>query len=50
MGLVTGARSGRSIVYRLYDNHVAMLLDEAVYHIEHLGMAAPDTAGTVDSA
>ncbi|WP_216214543.1 ArsR/SmtB family transcription factor [Amycolatopsis aidingensis] len=36
LGLVTGARHGRSIVYSLYDSHVAMLLDEAVYHIEHL--------------
>lgn len=42
MGLVTGARSGRKIIYRLYDNHVALLLDEAVYHIEHLGMGIPD--------
>src|ERR1700737_2876581 len=38
MGLVTGARKGRSVIYSLYDNHVAMLLDEAVYHIEHLGL------------
>ncbi|AUS77353.1 ArsR family transcriptional regulator [Actinoalloteichus sp. AHMU CJ021] len=36
LGLVTGTRHGRSIVYSLYDSHVAMLLDEAVYHIEHL--------------
>ncbi|RMI33433.1 ArsR/SmtB family transcription factor [Nocardia stercoris] len=36
LGLVTGTRAGRSIVYRLYDNHVAQLLDEAVYHSEHL--------------
>jgi DNA-binding transcriptional ArsR family regulator len=42
MGLVTGVRSGRSIIYRLYDNHVALLLDEAVYHIEHLGMGIAD--------
>lgn len=48
LGLVTGARTGRSIVYRLYDNHVAQLLDEAVYHSEHLrlGLAErPETAG-----
>ncbi len=47
LGLVTGARAGRSIVYSLYDNHVAQLLDEAVYHSEHLrlGLAdRPDTA------
>jgi DNA-binding transcriptional ArsR family regulator len=44
LGLVTGDRNGRSIVYRLYDNHVAALLDEAVYHIEHLGLGARDTS------
>jgi DNA-binding transcriptional ArsR family regulator len=42
MGLVTGARSGRTVIYTLYDNHVAMLLDEAVYHIEHLGLGFAD--------
>ncbi len=43
LGLVTGNRTGRSVVYSLYDNHVAQLLDEAVYHIEHLrlGMSEP---------
>jgi hypothetical protein len=30
------------VIYNLYDNHVAMLLDEAVYHIEHLGLAITD--------
>ncbi|KAA0080453.1 ArsR family transcriptional regulator [Mycolicibacterium sp. P9-64] len=43
LGLVAGDRNGRSIVYRLYDNHVAQLLDEAVYHIEHLRLGATDT-------
>lgn len=42
MGLVTGTRQGRNVVYSLYDNHVAMLLDEAVYHIEHLGLGIAD--------
>ncbi len=47
LGLVVGTRSGRSVVYSLYDNHVAMLLDEAVYHIEHLGLGiSDDTAST----
>ncbi|MFT3660254.1 MAG: metalloregulator ArsR/SmtB family transcription factor [Gordonia sp. (in: high G+C Gram-positive bacteria)] len=36
LGLVAGDREGRSIVYSLYDDHVAQLLDEAVYHSEHL--------------
>ena len=43
LGLVSGDRSGRNIVYRLYDNHVAQLLDEAIYHIEHLRLGARDT-------
>lgn len=36
LGLVTGTRAGRSIVYALYDDHVAELLDQALYHVEHL--------------
>jgi DNA-binding transcriptional ArsR family regulator len=44
LGLVTGDRSGRNIVYRLYDNHVAQLLDEAIYHIEHLRLGARETS------
>ena len=42
LGLVDGVRQGRSIVYSLYDNHVAQLLDEAIYHAEHLRMGVPD--------
>ncbi|TDC55291.1 ArsR family transcriptional regulator [Actinomadura sp. KC345] len=43
LGLVVGERAGQRIVYRLHDNHVAMLLDEAVYHSEHLRMGVRDT-------
>ena len=42
LGLVTGTRSGKNIVYALYDNHVAALLDEDVYHIEHLRLGIAD--------
>ncbi|WP_338146111.1 metalloregulator ArsR/SmtB family transcription factor [Streptomyces scabichelini] len=44
LGLVTGRRDGRRIVYSLYDDHVAQLLDQAVHHIEHLrlGLHDPD--------
>jgi len=42
LGLVTGTRHGRSVVYSLYDNHVAQLLDEAVYHVEHLRLGLTD--------
>ena len=42
LGLVTGTRRGKNTVYALYDNHVAMLLDEAVYHCEHLRLGIRD--------
>lgn len=43
LGLVAGERQGRSIVYSLYDNHVAELLDQALYHVEHLRLGLHDT-------
>lgn len=43
LGLVTGTRKGRSVVYALYDNHVAALLDQALYHVEHLRLGLSDT-------
>lgn len=45
LGLVVGTRQGKSTVYALYDNHVAMLLDEAVYHVEHLRLGIRDQVG-----
>jgi len=42
LGLVEGEREGRRIVYALYDDHVAELLDQAVFHSEHLRMGAGD--------
>ncbi|MFJ9369765.1 ArsR/SmtB family transcription factor [Nocardia sp. NPDC101769] len=46
LGLVVGTRTGRSIVYSLYDNHVAQLLDEAIYHSEHLRLGLTDRPTT----
>ena len=42
LGLVAAERQGRSMVYSLYDNHVADLLDEALGHVEHLRLGAHD--------
>lgn len=42
LGLVEGDRQGRHIVYRLYDDHVAELIEQAVYHAEHLRIGASD--------
>ena len=39
LGLVVGERRGRHVVYELHDDHVAALVDEAVYHVEHLRLA-----------
>ena len=41
--LVVGERVGRRVVYALHDSHVAVLLDEATHHIEHvrLGHSEP---------
>jgi len=42
LGLVVGRCQGRSVIYALYDNHVAELLDQAVHHIEHLRLGLGD--------
>ena len=44
LGLVEGTRHGKTTVYALYDDHVARLLDEAVYHSEHLRLGIRDDA------
>ncbi|MFJ4408309.1 ArsR/SmtB family transcription factor [Streptomyces sp. NPDC088910] len=50
LGLVTGERHGRSIVYALYDNHVAELLDQALYHVEHLRLGIRDRPADLPEA
>ncbi|MGW2181339.1 ArsR/SmtB family transcription factor [Streptomyces sp. NPDC001732] len=55
LGLVTGERRGRSVIYALYDNHVAELLDQALFHVEHLRLGLHDAparvaAGATDDA
>ncbi|MFF2508086.1 ArsR/SmtB family transcription factor [Streptomyces sp. NPDC058067] len=50
LGLVAGERRGRSIVYALYDHHVAELLDQALFHVEHLRLGLPDAPDSVAEA
>jgi DNA-binding transcriptional ArsR family regulator len=50
LGLVTGTRQGRSVVYALYDNHVAELLDQALYHAEHLRLGLTDEPAEPEAA
>ena len=40
LGLAVGERSGRKIVYALSDSHIGVLLEEAVYHVEHVRIDA----------
>jgi ArsR family transcriptional regulator, nickel/cobalt-responsive transcriptional repressor len=40
LGLVVGEREGRRVMYSLYDDHVALLIDQAVNHLEHLRLGA----------
>jgi DNA-binding transcriptional ArsR family regulator len=41
LGLVVGERRGRKVIYALHDDHVGVLLSEALSHVEHrrLGLA-----------
>jgi ArsR family transcriptional regulator, nickel/cobalt-responsive transcriptional repressor len=43
LGLVSGERDGRRVVYSLHDEHVGSLLEQAMSHVEHvrLGIAEP---------
>lgn len=52
LGLVTGQRAGRQVVYELYDDHVADLLEQVVSHVEHvrLGLAGRQQPTATTSA
>ena len=45
LGLVTSERQGRNVVYSLYDAHVGVLLEEAIYHVEHVRLGLSMTKG-----
>jgi ArsR family transcriptional regulator, nickel/cobalt-responsive transcriptional repressor len=38
MKLVMAEKRGRQVLYSLHDDHVASLLDEVVFHVEHLDL------------
>ncbi len=42
LGLVVGERRGRSVSYALHDDHVADLIDQAVFHVEHVRLGLVD--------
>lgn len=40
LGLVIGERRGKNVIYALHDGHVAELLDQAIFHVQHLTLGA----------
>jgi DNA-binding transcriptional ArsR family regulator len=42
LGLVVATRRGKRIVYALHDGHVGVLLEEAIYHVEHVQLGLAD--------
>jgi len=40
LGLVVGERRGKHVIYALHDSHVAELLDQAIFHVQHLTLGA----------
>lgn len=43
LGMVVGERRGKQVIYGLHDPHVAELIDQAVFHVDHVrsGVAEP---------
>jgi DNA-binding transcriptional ArsR family regulator len=46
LGLVIGERRGKQVIYGLHDSHVAELLDQAIFHVQHLTLGARQPLGT----
>jgi len=40
LGFVVGERRGKQVIYGLHDSHVAELLDQAIFHVQHLTLGA----------
>jgi len=40
LGFVVGERQGKQVFYALHDSHVAELLDQAIFHVQHLTLGA----------
>ncbi|TPG17391.1 transcriptional regulator [Pedococcus bigeumensis] len=45
LGFVTAERQGRHMLYELFDDHVAELIDQALSHAEHLRTSVPSHGG-----
>lgn len=51
VGLVVGERRGKQVIYGLHDSHVAELIDQAIFHVQHLDLGAAEPLGrSVDAS
>jgi DNA-binding transcriptional ArsR family regulator len=50
LGLVVGERVGRRTIYALHDSHVGDLLEEAVFHVQHLRLGLAVKPGDLREA
>ena len=50
LGLVAGERRGKQVIYGLHDSHVAELLDQAIFHVQHLTLGARESLDTATEA
>ena len=50
LGLVVGGRVGRQTIYTLHDSHVGDLLEEAVFHVQHLRLGLAVKPGELRKA
>jgi DNA-binding transcriptional ArsR family regulator len=50
LGLVVGERVGRRTVYALHDSHVGDLLEQAVFHVQHVRLGLAVKPGEVREA
>lgn len=42
LGFVVGERRGKQVIYGLHDAHVAELLDQAIFHVQHLTLGSSE--------
>jgi DNA-binding transcriptional ArsR family regulator len=50
LNLVIGERRGKQVIYGLHDSHVAELLDQAIFHVQHLRLGAAQALDVAEDA
>lgn len=50
LGFVAGERRGRHMIYRIFDSHVAELMQQAIFHAEHVSTGAVERPSRLRSS